>query len=443
MFSHRFLLTLVVLCLVAAAPTAAQTTTTSWGLDTDSQTVTFEPGDGDSLQHTVEVTNNDANESVSLTATIGGGHSIVSQPGQLGPGETGEIVVELNADGTESATLEVDGGGKTERVDYAVQTPAYVELADIPDWVEDSGVLRGDSRTATVTVEEVGGYSGFTGMSVGGDTDGLDVSGLESASVSAGGSTTVQVRFIADSDAAQYDDIGGTLQLDPDDGLPRQREQTLESFVAYPAQFGSVDMDPNRITFDEPRSSDQITKTAEIGVENTGDRQLDFRGIQFDSGQLDVTTVDQPRVIPASSTETVEVEITASTGLGEGEYTLTGTVESSDASVADRNLNEPVTIEHSIRMGVSSERAAIGDIPIGNTDSTGVTVSEELGYRDVQGVNMRLADGPGDWITVTSSPADTIRSGSSQTVNYRVEFPPAADIGTTYTWTYVIEGDNV
>ena len=443
MFSQRFLLPLVVLCLVAVAPASAQATTTSWQLDTDSQTVTFEPGDGDTLRHTVEVTNNDPNASVRPTARIGGGHSIASQPGRLGPGETGEIVVELDADGSESATLQVSGGGKTERVDYTVQTPAYVELSDIPDWVEDSGVLRGDSRTATITVEEVGGYSGFSGMSVGGDTDGLDVSDLEPASVSAGGSTTVRVRFTADSGASQYDDIGGDLQLDPDDGLRVERDQTLESFVAYPAQFGSVDLDPNRITFDEPRSSGQITKTAEIDVENTGDRTLDFQGIRFDSGQFDVSVVDQPQTIPATSTETVEVEVTASTGLAEGTYDLDGAVVSDDANVADRDLNERVEVEHGIRMGLSSDSVTVGDIPIGNTKSGTVTVSEELGYRDLGGVNMRLVDGPADWITVVNSPSSVISSGSSQTVNYRVEFPPAADIGTTYTWTYTIEGTAV
>ncbi|WP_324664317.1 hypothetical protein [Haloarcula sediminis] len=443
MFSHRFLLPLVVLSLVVGATAGAQANTTSWQLDTDSQTVTFEPGDGDTLRHTVEVTNNDPNVSVQPTASIGGGHSVVSQPGQLGPGETGEIVVELDADGSESATLDVSGGGKTERVDYTVQTPAYVELSDVPDWVEDDGVLRGESRTATITVEEVGGYSGFRGMSVSGDTAGLDVGGLEGATVSAGGSTTVRVRFTADSGASQYDDIGGDLRLDPDDGLSVEREQTLESFVAYPAQFGSVDLDPNRITFDEPRSSGQITKTAEIDVENAGDRQLEFRGIRFESGEFDVSVVDEPRVIPASSTETVEVEVTASTGLSEGTYDLDGTVESNDASVADRQLDERVTVTHGIRMGLSSDDVSVGDIPIGNTKSTTVTVSEELGYRDVRDVNMRLVDGPADWITVVSPPGDSISSGSSQTVNYRVEFPPAADIGTTYTWTYAIEGEDV
>lgn len=443
MFSHRFLLPLVVLCLVVGATTGAQANTTSWELDTGSQTVTFEPGDGDTLRHTVEVTNNDANESVELSASIDGGHAVASQPGQLGPGETGEIVVELDADGSGSATLEVSGGGKTERVDYTVRTPAYVELSGVPDWVEDDGVLRGESRTATITVEEVGGYSGFNGMTVSGDTAGLDVTDLESASVSAGGSTTVQVRFTAASGADQYDAIGGTLQLDPDDGLPIEREQTLESFVAYPARFGTVDLDPNQITFDEPRSTGQISVTGEIDIENTGDRQLDFEGIQFDAGQIDVTVVDQPRVIPATSTETVDVELTASTDLAEGAYDLSGTVESSDPGIPDRDLNEPVTIEHEISMGLSTERATIGDIPIGNTDSTRVTVSEELGYRDIQGVNIRLTDGNADWITITNSPTDTIGSGSSQTVTYQVEFPPAADIGTTYTWTYVIEGDNV
>jgi len=443
MFRRRVLLPLVVLCLAVGATTAAQANTTSWELDTDSETVTFEPGDGDTLERTVDVTNNDPNASVTPTASIDGGHTVVSQPGTLGPGETGEIVVELNAGGAESATLSVSGGGKTETVDYTVRAPAYVELSDVPDWVEDDGVLRGDSRTATVTVEEVGGYSGFSGISVTGDTYGLDVRELEAASASAGGSTTVDVRVTADSGADQGDAIGGTLQLDPNDQLAVESEQTLESFVAYPPQFGTVELDRNQITFDEPRSDGQITKTAEIDVENTGDRPLDFQGVRLDSSRFEVTVVNQPDTIAPTSTGTVEVELTASTGLSEGSYELSGTVESGNVSVSDRDLTKRIRVDHGVRLTQSTDVVAAGDIPIGNAETAGLTVSEELGYQDIQNVEMRLKNGEPDWITVASPPSNTLRAGSSQTVDYRVEFPPAADIGTTYTWTYVISGDNV
>lgn len=428
------------LCVLSMAAIGGVTAQTSdWTAGTSSEAVTFEPGDGDTISDTITVTNNDANNSVDISASIDGGHSATG-PGTLGPGESATVDVTLDAGGAESATLDISGGGKTETVGYTVRTPAYVDISSVPSWVDDEGVLRGESRDAQITVEEVGGYSGFSGLDV---SSANGVSGLASASASAGGTTTVEVTFTADSNAKQYDDIGGRLSVDPDDGYTVESSVTLESFVAYPAQFGDVSLGRSYIQFDEPRSAGTISRTASLDVENSGDRELDFGSVSVGSTPFDVEVVSAPNTIGPTSTETVTLELIASTDMSEGGYDFDATVQSSDVSVDSVDVSETIEVRHGISMNVNPTQTGVGDVPIGNTDSASVTVSEELGYRNIRNPEMTLQEGPEQYIDVTSDLSSTIGSGSSTTVSYEIQFDTSADIGSEYAWTFVIDGDGV
>lgn len=432
--------------LSAGAIGGVQADTSDWTLDTNSETITFEPGDGNTITDTVTITNNDANESVDVSASIDGGHSVVSQPGTVGPGESADIEVELDANGDESATLDVTGGDNSETVSYTVRTPAYIEIADIDDWVDDEGVLQGDSRTAEVTIEEIGGYSGFSGIDVSGDTGGLETGGfggLEGASASAGGSTTVDVTFNADSDADQYDDVGGTVSLDPDDGFDVESDVTLESFVAFPAYFDGGSLSIDTIEFDEPRAVGSITRSATIEIENGGDRELDFGSVSMGTTPFDVDVGSEPNTIAPTSTATVNVDITADTGLDEGSYDFDATFTASDFDVDDEEFERTVEIEHSISMEVSPTLLRAGDIPIGDADASGFEVSEGLGYKDLENVELTMTGGPDDWIEITEEVDRSIVSDGSSNVGYEIGFDPSADIGSEYEWTFEVDADEV
>ena len=447
----RRLSVLVVVGLLALSTGAiggAQANTSDWTLDTSSETVTFEPGDGETITDTVTVTNNDANESVDITASIGdgSGHTVLSEPGTVGPGESADIEVGLDADGTESATLDVDSSGNSESVQYTVETPAYIEISDVPDWLDDEGVLRGESRTAEITIEEVGGYSGFNGITVSGDTDGLDIGGfggLEEASTSAEDSTTADVTFTADDDASQYEDIGGTLSLDPDDGFDAESDVTLESFVAFPPYFDGGDLSISTFEFDEPRNVGSITRSATLEIENGGDRELDFDSVSIGTTEFDVDVGSQPDTIGATSTATVNVDIGADTDLDEGTYDFEATFESNDFDVDDEEFESAIEIEHGISMDLSPNLRQTGDIPIGDADTSTFEVSEELGYKDIENVELTITGGPDDWLEVTEGPDPEIGADSSSSIGYEVEFDPSADIGTEYEWVFEVDGDEV
>ena len=422
--------------LSAGAIGGVQANTSDWELDTSSETVTFEPGDGDMITDTITVSNNDANESVDITASIGGGHTVLSQPGTVGPGETATIEVGLDADGAASTTLDVTGGGNTESVQYSVETPAYIEVTGIPGWADSEGVLQGDSRTAEIRIEEVGGYSGFNGISVGGDTSGLDTSEIEAASASAGGSDTVDVTFTAGAGASQYDDIGGSLSLDPNDGFGVESDVVVESFVAFPAYFDGGDLRLSTFEFDEPQSVGSITRSVALEIENGGDRELDFGSASVSATSMDVDVVSEPGTIPATSSGTVEVDITAETDLDEGDYDFEATFTSSDSSVDSETLETTIEVEHGVSMSVSPAPVRAGDVPIGDIEASGFEVSEELGYKNLEDVDLAITDGPDDWIEVTEGVDSSIDADSSSNVAYDIEFDPSADIGTQYEWTF-------
>lgn len=443
------LFVLLVVCALALSVCligGAQADTSDWTLDTSSETVTFEPGDGETITDTVTVTNNDANESVDISASIDGGHAVTTQPGSVGPGESADIEVELDADGGESATLDVSGGGNSETVDYTVETPAYIEVTDIDDWVDDEGVLQGNSRTAEVTIEEVGGYSGFDGIDVSGDTDGLDTGGfggLESASANAGETTTVDVTFNADSDADQYDDVGGTVSLDPGDGFDVESDVTIESFVAFPAYFDGGSLSISTFEFDEPRDVGSITRSATLEIENGGNRELDFSSVSIEETPFDVDVGAEPDTIAPTSSATVDVDITADTDLEEGPHDFEATFESSDFDVDDETFERTIQIEHEISMDVSPTLLSSGDIPIGDFESSSFEVSEELGYRDIENVELTMTEGPAEWIEVTDDVDSSIAAAGSSSVGYEIEFDPGADIGNEYVWTFEVEGEAV
>lgn len=94
-------------------------------------------------------------------------------------------------------------------------------------------------------------------------------------------------------------------------------------------------------------------------------------------------------------------------------------------------------------MDVNPTEIQTGDVPIGNTDSASFSVSEELGYKNIQNPQVTLQQGPGQWIEETSSIGSTVSSGGSSTVGYEIQFEPSADIGSEYTWTFDVDGNEV
>lgn len=448
---RNIIVLLLTVLLLATALGGVSAETDDWGVGANEVTVTFEPNDDDTVVETVQVTNNDENESVELEASVTGQHEVVGQPGVLGPGETADIIVEATANDPGEATLEVTGGGASESIPFVVQTPAYLDVFNIPDWVEDDGVLPGETRTAEVTIEEIGGYEGFEGIDIEDEFGGLDLSNLEFTSLGPMERTTVEIEVSADEDDNVREIIGGTVPLNPDDGFDVESEVDIESSVAAPPQFARLDFAEDEFPFDEPRERGTISREAVFEVQNGGDRELDLESVSFESDTFDISVTQQPDVIDPGVTDEVTVELTAGTDTDQGRYDISAAVsaadfeseEGSEFEVENGEFDGDIFVRHEIEMGVSPSRVSFGDIPIGDRDTTSNTVSEELGYQDIENADLTLVDGTDEFITVANDLDTSIDAGSSSQLQFDVEFDPNADIGTEYTWTYQADGDGV
>ncbi|QCS41031.1 hypothetical protein [Natrinema versiforme] len=384
--------------------------------------------------HSVTVENR-GNNSVSLDISSPSGIDVDPEQRSVPGGSTRTIDLEISGDDDASGgTVTVSAGGDSDS--FQVDRLPIAGLEDEP--LDTGDVLVGGSTSGEADIEELTGegglsYASATVVSTDPDADlGVSVSG-----------TTLNWNVYADSGVDQHEDLEWEVELEANGDSRTTRTVEVESRVIYPAEFGEVTLD-DEMTFDEPRgSSSTITKTVDLDVENSGDLELDLDGVTAYASNrgLDVSIADRPDTIDGQSTGTVELAVTADTGLSEGTYDVTGSVSAADFSVSDASYDGTVDIEHGTELDVPS-RIDLGDVPIGEPERRSTTVGESLGYNDVENFELSLEDGPDRWLTVEESPS-RLAAGDSGPVVFGMAFEPDAEVGTSYEWTYVVDGAGV
>ncbi|MFC4540392.1 hypothetical protein ACFO5R_00380 [Halosolutus amylolyticus] len=418
---------------IAAVPGAA---VQSGSVTVDAASEPVEVGT-ESETHSVTI-KNDRNESVSVdVSSSGSGISIDPDQYTVAAETTEEITLEIEAaDDAGDGTITVSAGRDSD--DFQVVRPAIAGLEDEPLDIGD--VVVGDSASGEIDIQELTGeeslsYVDATVVNTDQDAD-LGVSASD---------TTLNWNAYADSGVDQYEDLSWEVELVPNGNEGAARTVDVEGRVIYPAEFGAVELD-DEMTLDEPRdSTSTITKTVELEVENAGDLPLvldDVTASSSNSG-IDVSVADQPDTIDGRSQfgETVELAVTADTRLEEGEYDISGTVSSTNLSATDTSYEGTVTIEHGTELDAPN-RIEFGDVPIGESERQSTSVGEVLGYNDVDNLEITLEDGPERWMTIEDSPGN-LDAGESQPVVYQAAFDTDAELGTSYEWTYVVDGDGV
>ncbi|SER37432.1 hypothetical protein [Natrinema salaciae] len=386
--------------------------------------------------HSVTVTN-DRNESVSIDVSSASGISVDPDRRTVPAKTTARITLEIDADDDAGdGTVTVSAGRDSDQ--FQVVRPAIAGLAEEP--LDIGGVVVGDSASGEVAIEELTGeeslsYVDATVVSTDPDAD---------LGVSASG-TTLTWNAYADSGVAQHEDLSWEVELVPNGNDEAARTVEVEGNVIYPAEFGAIELD-DEMTFDEPRdSTSTITKIVELEVENAGDLPLvldDVTAYSSNAG-IDVSVANQPETIDGWSqrAQTVELAVTADTRLEEGEYAISGTVSSTNLSATDTSYEGTVSIEHGTELD-APDRIEFGDVPIGEPERQSTSVGEVLGYNTVENLEITLEDGPDRWLTIEESPGN-LDAGGSQPVVYRAAFDTDAELGTSYEWTYVVDGNGV
>ncbi|SDR44126.1 COG1470 family protein [Natronobacterium texcoconense] len=427
--SRRGLVVLAVLLAfgLAIVPAAQATEVTSGPSDVD-----VVAGGDTETSLTVENTG-DSEETVSIDITsTPDGVSVSPHQGSVtvAPGEEESVGLTVSA-GTDAKTGSVDGAAGGDGFGFHVEVQPAAGFEEEP--LDLGDVLVGDSESGEASIEQIGseGSIGNVDVSVvSSDSDGT----LEMSS--SGSSASWEVT--ADDDASQHETLSWTVELETEDGVTRQT--TAEARVIYPGYFGELAFgDP--MVFDEPKDQGEITKTIELAVPNDGDQPLEVSSVSASSSSwdidVDVDDDDVPDEIEGQSTEVVDVEVTADTELSEGEYDFSASASSPD--VDGTSYDEDIEIVHGTELVVNG--ISFGDVPTGEYEEASTTLEEELGYNDVDGVEMTLVDGPDDWLTVRSGPSD-LQAGGSDTVSFALEFDTEAELGETYEWTYRIEGND-
>ncbi|WP_241686081.1 COG1361 family protein [Halorubrum amylolyticum] len=397
--------------------------------------------DGQTDTHEIQVTNSGQNGTtadVTITDTPSG-VSVSGEDAFLSPGTTTSVELDITAGfDAESGTVSGDVNGEPFEFELTVNTPPLAGFDDEP--LDLGDVLVGQSASGEATVEEVSGDGSLSGGDIevtSSDSDGeLYFSGDGSVSGSSG---TVGWTVTPSADAPQHEELEWTVELSDSRYPDASREVDVEARVIYPGYFGEPELSDDEFRFDEPRSGgDTLTRTMDLEIPNEGDTPIEVGDVSASSADtgVSVSVSDAPSEIDGQSTADAELRITADRDLSEGAYDISANVNTFDGDDASLDGSFEIVHETSLVAGDT----AIGDVAIGEANGGSVTVSEELGYNDVNDIETTLADGPDEWLTLESTPS-SVSAGGSGTASFTLEFDTSAELGESYEWEYDVDGD--
>ena len=384
--------------------------------------------DGQTDTHDIQVTNsgeNDTTADVTITDSPSG-VSVSGDDTYLRAGQTTNVPLDITA-GFDAESGTVSGNVNGEPFDFylTVNTPPLAGFEDEP--LELGDVLVGQTASGEVTVEEVSGDGS------------LDFSGGYSVTGSSG---PVDWTVTPASDAPQHEELEWTVELSDSRYPEATREADVEARVIYPGYFGELELDDDEFRFDEPRDEgDTLTRTVDLEIPNDGDTPIEVGDVSASSPDagVSVDVSSTPGEIDGQSTAEAALRITADRDLPEGDYDISATVDTPGYDGDDASLDGSFEIVH--ETSLVAEDADIGDVAIGEANGRTVTISEELGYNDVNNVETALTDGPNEWLTLESAPS-SVSAGGSGEAEFSLEFDTSAELGERYEWVYAVDGDN-
>jgi hypothetical protein len=417
---------LVVIALAAIPVVHAQANVTNVAVDD----VTMDGGE--EIDHPLDVSGANVSDATINIDTSPAGVTV--DPSSIDSG--GDATLEISADpAADSGQITGSVDGESFSFDITVEVTPRPGFDDEP--LDAGDIIVGESESGSVEVVEVTGANALSGVewSIVDDDSNGDLSFSGMSGISGAGGTADWTIDVAD-DADQYEELSWTVELtDTDSG--ESREVDVEARVIYRGYIENLDLSGS-VDFDQPReSTNSISETIDIEVENGGDLPLVLTGSSISAPNSDISAEigDRPNEVDPTSTEEIPVTISANTGLSEGEYDISGSVT---AETDDQSVDDVFRIRHSTNLVTGD--VSIGDVPIGESGSGTTQIEETLGYNGVENIQIELQEGPNQWITQQGS-ISSIDAQGSTSADFSVEFDTTAEIGETYEWVYDIEGD--
>lgn len=348
----------------------------------------------------------------------------------------------------EFTAVATDSLGNEERfpVEITVRKPPIVGFEEDP--VDLGTVLVGSQTTTQVTLSELGGANGISQMTTNitstPQNGSLDLSGVQSTSVPAGGRSDGSVTLQAAADAPQHERLTWTAEVTPETSDSETRTVTFSARVIYPPNLADVSGESASFTFDRAKPTQNYEQTTTLQFENTGDLSMtvtDVSATVDGTDEVTATVQDEPASVDGLSNASVGVLLSASPDANEGEYTVSISVETEEAG--SKTITKTVTVNHEVELSVERQSVSFGELTITSEQSRTVDVAEQLGYQDVEDFTIELVSGPESYLEVTDRPPELFPAGSSDQFVFTLQFGTSATVYQEYEWTYRISGERI
>jgi len=431
--------------------------------DADDARVTFEGESRQSTSVTVTVRNDGRGDmNVQGTATSSDADVTASTrnvPSSIDAGRSATFTVDVEVDesaseGSKDVAVAIeDNLGNREVVRFDVSVRKATRVVATQSQYNVGDVLRGEDVTMPVEIVEQTGYDDVDVEIVeaigAGPNASLSVSGLDGR-VPAGGSESGTLGVSVNSRSPQHEEFSWTVRVRPtDDQDASATTFRVTARTIYPADFGETEASSISYTFDEERGSSEYTQRVDTTIENTGDLPLDVSSISvsspdFDDSLVSVDVAQGSERVPGLADRDYMLDVTVDSRAPEGDHTLVIEYQSANASAGTETVRTSMRVDHETRVELGESELSFGRLEITRSDTRTVSVSEVLGYNDVENLTLTRVDGPDDgWVTVERDVPGTLPARESTDVVFGLQFDTDAEVLTEYEWTFQVNGDDV
>lgn len=393
--------------------------------------------------------------------------AVTDQPDTIAGHSQGDVAISIEVEddifeGEYDFTVEIDHslGQDSFDVTLDISKPSALGVKDDGQDIDFGETLVGEGNETTITLVERGGYTDVSDIEaqfVRPDPDGGDLSftNLDSLEIDAGGTAELEVEFDLENNAERGEELEWNYQFTPEaaDGIASERVQFRTS-VIYPPYFASVDVGNSEIVFDEPRDeTDHFVDDVTLEIENGGDLPMENLDVSVSVEDPDggffgtVSVTDVPTAIQAGNSRATTIEIEAEPDSAADDWAVDIQIEADEPTTApgeqtgEETTSFELAIEHETELAVPDPVHSMGEVTLGEDVVWSTPLVERLGYQAVENLSIER-DGPDDWLTVTSEPAE-LPAGEERDLTLGIEFDTDAEAFEDYTWEFTVSGDSI
>lgn len=216
--------------------------------------------------------------------------------------------------------------------------------------------------------------------------------------------------------------------------------------VLKPAKLGNMNDESVNILFDKPKiNTPYFSEITSTKLENVGDLTMSVSSVTATTpgGGITISITDKPNSIAARSSDNLAITVMAPSTTSEGRYTSKIKVDAGAAGTETFDLD--IMIKYGIVMDVSISNIDFGKVQIYEKQSKSIIVSEELGYKSIEGITLSYTPikiyGP-DSNFMSSNSINHIPAAESRTIYSNLLFNGNAKPYKVYKWNLIITSNN-